>query len=1382
VRKSTDGGATWSARLPGGAGTCGTQCAYDIPVEMHPNDANVIYIGGAGNSTCSATYRRSSDGGTTFARPDVGLHADAHAIVAAPSNPSIVYEANDGGIWKSTDSGLTWTSLNNTGFNATQFQSLSLHPIDREFMIGGTQDNGTEFKHPDASWTRADFGDGGFALIDQSATDTDDVTMYHTYFNQTNAMGYARVTAASDAFEGNWDFFGCGFGGSIPSGLQCTASAILFYAPMALGPGTPNTVYFGSDRLYRSSDRGDTMAPASQSPLQGGVAVSAIGIAPQDDNVRIVGMRFGKVFATTTGASTLVDVTGPWPTSASAASQPRRFAARTVVDPNDKNTAYVAFATYCGGASPCAQVWKTTQLSQMVAGTVSPAVGWAAASSGIADVPVSAFVVDPRNSANLFAGSDVGVFNSTDGGTSWSAYSAGLPRVAVFDMAIHVPSGTLRVATHGRGLWEIAAGKATPSFSNLSAPLLSTAETGSVVLGGTIKAGSLVPPGSVTISVNSGAITQPAAINPADGTFSATFDLSTLAAGSYPIDYSFAGGADYNPAAASTTVEIVSALNPTTTTIDAPPVTYPGDALVTVTVSSLAGTPGGSVNLSVDGGSAVTQPLVSGSAAFTVSGLGAGSHTLDATYPRQGAFPSIFETSSASGTLTVSKATPVFSQLVYPTIAQGQNPSIPGGTLLAGGVTAPQGNVVVTLNGTPASAAIGADGTFIASFNTAASGLGTHSLAYDFAGDANFNPASSSGTLTVVPGTSAAFPSGAAITINDASTATPFPSTKTVAGVYGSVLKASVTLTGVSHTFLSDTAFLLVGPSGQTTVLLYHSGPQTGSIAGASNVNITLDDAGPAFPTNVAPATGTFRPTQNDFPLVFQTGGTPGPNPPAGSYGRRLFSQNGGNPNGTWRLYVQDDFGGDSGTISGGWSLTLTTPVQPAISVGDATVPEGDGGATSATFTVSLSAASAQTVTVDYATADGTATAADHDYTPAAGTLTFAPFETSKTVGVLVAGDTVFEGDETFTLNLSNPANATIADGAGVGTITNDDSVPVVSIADRTQAEGNSGTTSFSFAVSLDHASSLPITVDYATAAGTATSGTDFLAASGTLTIPALSTTGMVAVPVVGDTVGEPDETFFVNLSNATNASIGDGQGTGTIHNDEAFPRAVSIDDAAQAEGDAGLRNMTFVATLSPASPATVTVRYRCLDGLAVAGRDYNPVSGTLSFLPGETRKTIGVPIIGDRLEEQDEDFRVVLDKLVNTTLDKSVGVGTIVNDDGVGLPRLSISDAGVTEGNAGTRAATFTIRLSRASTSVVMVRYQTADGTAKIADNDYAPKTGILSFAPGTTSMAVTVLVNGDTKAGEGDETFVVKLSGARNAAILDGTGVGTIFDDDGP
>jgi hypothetical protein len=113
------------------------------------------------------------------------LHADTHAIVYAPSDFTVMYEGSDGGIWRSADGGNTWLSRNTAGFSATQFQSLALHPLDREYMIGGTQDNGTEFKAPDGSWLHADGGDGGYALIDQNATDTTNVTMYHTYFRKS---------------------------------------------------------------------------------------------------------------------------------------------------------------------------------------------------------------------------------------------------------------------------------------------------------------------------------------------------------------------------------------------------------------------------------------------------------------------------------------------------------------------------------------------------------------------------------------------------------------------------------------------------------------------------------------------------------------------------------------------------------------------------------------------------------------------------------------------------------------------------------------------------------------------------------------------------------------------------------------------------------------------------------------------------------------------------------------------------------------------------------------------------------------------------------------------------------------------------------------------
>ena len=126
----------------GGVNFCNPQCFYDIAVAAHPTVANTVHLGGSP----TLVQARSTDGGATFTTNGttaVGLHVDTHVIAYAPSDPNIMYFGSDGGIYRSTDSGTTWTSRNNTQFHATQFQSLALHPTDREFMIGGTQDNGT---------------------------------------------------------------------------------------------------------------------------------------------------------------------------------------------------------------------------------------------------------------------------------------------------------------------------------------------------------------------------------------------------------------------------------------------------------------------------------------------------------------------------------------------------------------------------------------------------------------------------------------------------------------------------------------------------------------------------------------------------------------------------------------------------------------------------------------------------------------------------------------------------------------------------------------------------------------------------------------------------------------------------------------------------------------------------------------------------------------------------------------------------------------------------------------------------------------------------------------------------------------------------------------
>lgn len=240
--------------------------------------------------------------------------------------------------------------------------------------------------------------------------------------------------------------------------------------------------------------------------------------------------------------------------------------------------------------------------------------------------------------------------------------------------------------------------------------------------------------------------------------------------------------------------------------------------------------------------------------------------------------------------------------------------------------------------------------------------------------------------------------------------------------------------------------------------------------------------------------------------------------------------------------------------IDGISALAPDDPLATALSIDDVSVTEGNAGSVAAVFTVSLDVASGDQVTVDYATSDGTALAPG-DYQSAGGTITIPPGEMSATVTVQVNGDVLDEADETYAVTLSNPVNATIADGSGVGTIIDDDPPPSLSINDVAIPEGNNGNRQATFTVALSSMSGQTVTVEYATADGTATTADlDYLARSGTLTFEAGQTSRNVNVPIRGDIQVEPDETYFVNLSNPTNAVIADDQGLGTIINDDGPP------------------------------------------------------------------------------------------------------------------------------------------------------------------------------------------------------------------------------------
>jgi hypothetical protein len=190
------------------------------------------------------------------------------------------------------------------------------------------------------------------------------------------------------------------------------------------------------------------------------------------------------------------------------------------------------------------------------------------------------------------------------------------------------------------------------------------------------------------------------------------------------------------------------------------------------------------------------------------------------------------------------------------------------------------------------------------------------------------------------------------------------------------------------------------------------------------------------------------------------------------------------------------------------------------------------------------------------------------------------------------------------------------------------------------------------------------VTIGYATANGAATAGGgDYQAASGTLTIPAGQTSGTITVLVNGDRLGEPNETFFVNLSNLNYGAIADGQGVGTIVDDE--PR-ISISDVTKMEGNSGTTLFVFTVSLSAAYDAPVTVNFATSDDKAkTSDHDYQAQSGTLTFAPGETTKTITIVVYGDTKKEPKETFYLDLFGISSNSLfTKNRGIGTIQNDD----------------------------------------------------------------------------------------------------------------------
>ena len=375
-------------------------------------------------------------------------------------------------------------------------------------------------------------------------------------------------------------------------------------------------------------------------------------------------------------------------------------------------------------------------------------------------------------------------------------------------------------------------------------------------------------------------------------------------------------------------------------------------------------------------------------------------------------------------------------------------------------------------------------------------------------------------------------------------------------------------------------------------------------------------------------------------------------------------------PNETFNVLLTGVTGSNDVTIldNTGVGTILNDDASGILQISDALVSEQPKQAAHASFTVSLSSPSTQPVSVNFSTtrvlnngvaAIGTAPTATvgKDFKATTGTLRFAPGQMSQTIAVPVLDDALHKGDETFFVQLSAATGATIANGVAQATIRDNDAAPKLTINDVTVTEKTNATVNALFTIKLSAASALPVTVDYATSADTATEGGDYQASRGSITFNPGETTKTITVVTKDDLLYETSEVFLVNLTNSMRAAILDGQGRGTIKDNEKAS-SVSIGDVTVVEGNIAV----FTVMLSAPSGQDVTVKYATANGSAKANQDYTAASGSLKFAAGETTKTISVNVGSTIVGNASKQFAMNLSSPLNALFADRNALATILD------------------------------------------------------------------------------------------------------------------------
>ncbi len=466
------------------------------------------------------------------------------------------------------------------------------------------------------------------------------------------------------------------------------------------------------------------------------------------------------------------------------------------------------------------------------------------------------------------------------------------------------------------------------------------------------------------------------------------------------------------------------------------------------------------------------------------------------------------------------------------------------------------------------------------------------------------------------------------------------------------------------------------------------------------------------------------------------------------------------------------------GTQNDGWfdAVALRPVGIPTVTAAPVTLVEGTGGSSIAPVPVTLYCPTATPQEVTFTTADGTAVAGS-DYVPAAGTVVLDATTPATALPIDIVTDLVDEINEQLAVIFTASGAALVTPATSIA-ITDDDQA-TLAVDDLVVPEGTGTPTATQVRLWTPIPADRDIQVRAYTAVGTAGTS-DYSGFNSIFTLPAGTTERLLPLTITDDTTDELDETFFVRLQSPVVATIADNDAGVTILDDD--DNAFSVDDRLGDEGTATAGALTFTVRLASPAVAPASIDFATVDGTAVAGVDYQPVSGTLDFVVGQLSKTVIVNLIPDAEVEPDETYRLVLSNPEGAVIGDAEGVGTIRNDDAA----ISIADVLRSEGHSGTTSMTFTVSLSTNARQPITVDWTTAElappaTAAATSGVDFLPASGTLSFTTGSSSRTVIVPIVGDT-ADEPTERFRVLLSNAVGGTITDGEAIGTIRDDDGP